>query len=95
MYIQCIKYIHTIQVNMSSSSICILCIYEDVSPLTHRKYIFLSRNFVSELHDIFKEHNPGIKQELPVHINVQNLCHKGQCPIHFSCCFFKKETLCA
>jgi hypothetical protein len=61
-----ILYIHTLQVNMSTSGMVIHYI-----GWGRQTYIVLNWNFVFDLGDfdlpdIFQEHNPGLKQELPV-----------------------------
>jgi hypothetical protein len=41
---------------------------EVVSPLAHKEYIILNGKFVFDLLDVCQEHNPGVKQELPVEV---------------------------
>jgi hypothetical protein len=37
-----------------------------VNPLTPRKYNVLNGDFVFDLCDVFQEHTPGLKLDLPV-----------------------------
>ena len=48
---------------------------EVVNPLNHKKYIVLNVNIVFDLRNIYQECNPGVKQDLPVNVKLQqNLC---------------------
>jgi hypothetical protein len=53
-------------------SICPLVLYsytkqdEVVNPLTSKKYNVFNRNYVFDMHDVFQEHNPGVKWDLSV-----------------------------
>jgi hypothetical protein len=65
-------YIYTVQVHTSTSGIFIHCIQWGCQSPTLRKYI-LHGNFVFDLHYLFQEHNPGVKQDLPVNY-FYNVC---------------------
>jgi hypothetical protein len=42
-----------------------------LNPLIPRKYTVLNGNFVFGLWDVFQEHNPDVKQDLPV-LSISN-----------------------
>jgi len=43
-----------------------------VNALTLRKYNVSNENFAFNLHHVFQEYNPGVKQDLPVVTNGDN-----------------------
>jgi len=43
--------------------------HQSPNPLPPRKYTVFNENVMVDLCDVFQEHNPGIKQDLPV---IQN-----------------------
>jgi len=43
---------------------------DEVIPLTPRKYTILNGNFVFDLCDVYQEHNPDIKEDLPVLVKM-------------------------
>ena len=58
-------------------------------------YTVLNGNFVSDLHDVYQEHNPGIKGDFPVLssyilLNIQSVhCVRGlPIKIHYPCPYF-------
>jgi len=62
MYIYCI---HTLQVCMSTIDIVINYTGWGCQSPNPRKYTVLNGNFVLNLCEVFKEHNPGAKSDLP------------------------------
>jgi hypothetical protein len=61
-----IQYIYTVQVCVLTSGIVVLCIERGCQFPDSRKYAILNENFVFDLHDIFQEHNSGVKRDLLV-----------------------------
>jgi hypothetical protein len=73
MYTDTLYTVHILHRSICPLVVQSYTIYDEaVSPTTPRKYIILNRNLEFnlhdfDLHDVFQEHNPGIKQELLVH----------------------------
>ena len=68
--------------DMLYRSVCSLVIQsyilhdEVVTLLTSKKYTVLNQNCVFDLHNVFQEHNPVIKQDVPVMFCNTKQLHK-------------------